>query len=102
MLSRIIAIRFKAVRVSEARGGLGGTSGRGVTGISQDSAMLTGRPRKKLGDEIGVSSSYQLWNPGAMKAPAPSIPSDGIWTAIGWFCGRARFPYLCKVLFPSA
>jgi hypothetical protein len=33
--------------VSGARGGLGGTSGRRVTGMSQVSAMLTGDLAKK-------------------------------------------------------
>jgi hypothetical protein len=94
MLSRINAIRFSAVRVSAARGGLGGTSGCDVT-ESQASAMLTGRPRKKPGDETGVSASYQLRNPGAMKALSTrATPSDGIWAAIGRFCDRAPFPVL--------
>jgi hypothetical protein len=40
--------------VSGARGGLGGTSGRRVTEISQASAMLTYGPAKKH-DKIGVA-----------------------------------------------
>jgi hypothetical protein len=97
MLSRISDIRFSAVMVSEARGGLGGTSGCGLTGISQASAMLTERPRKKLGDEIGIASSYQVRNPGAMKGTGTRpIPSDGIWAAIGRFCGRTPFQVILR------
>jgi hypothetical protein len=63
-LSRIAAIRPKAVMVSGARGGLGGTSGRRATGISQASAMLTCGLVKK----IGVAQPYQVHDPGATKA----------------------------------
>jgi hypothetical protein len=45
-LTRIAAIRPNMVMLSGARGGLGGTSGRRVTGMSQVSAMLM-RPREK-------------------------------------------------------
>jgi hypothetical protein len=50
-LSRIAAIFPKTVMVSRARGGLGGTSGRRVTGISQASAMLTGGLASRSPDE---------------------------------------------------
>ena len=41
MLLRIAAIRPKAVMVTGARGGMGGTSGKCDAGTSQASAMLT-------------------------------------------------------------
>jgi hypothetical protein len=52
-LSRIATIRPMAVMLSGARGGLGGTSGRRVTGISRASipkasTMLTGSLAKEM------------------------------------------------------
>jgi hypothetical protein len=46
--------------VSGARGGLGGTNGRRVTGTSQVSAMLTCGLAKKEDHAIGVAQSYQV------------------------------------------
>ena len=63
-LSRIATIFPKAVMLSRARGGLGGTSGRRATGISQASAMLT----CGLAEKISVAQPYQVHDPGATKA----------------------------------
>jgi hypothetical protein len=57
-LSRIAASRPNAVMVSGARGGLGGTSGARLTGMSQASAMLTCGLAKTDYDKIGVAHSY--------------------------------------------
>jgi hypothetical protein len=66
---RIAAIRAKTFMVSDARGGLGGTSGWRVTATSQASAMLTGGLAKlTMVTKSASRHLYQVQNPDAMNA----------------------------------
>ena len=67
-LSRIAIIRPNAVMLSGARGGLGGTSGWRVTGMSQASAMLTSDLAKTELDKLGAALHHISPESGAMKA----------------------------------
>jgi hypothetical protein len=64
--------------------------------------MLTGVLAKKLRNGIGVSPSYQVQNPGAMKAhgTAPCSIRRKKWAAIGPFCDRTPFRAFCKHFAP--
>jgi hypothetical protein len=59
MLLRIAAIRPKIVMSAEARGGVGGSSGARVAGISKVSAMLTSASRFQSAAS-GAAHLYQI------------------------------------------
>ena len=74
MLSRIAAIRPKAVMFSDARGGLGGTSGCRAIGGSQASAMLT-YGLAVLPDVLtGVAAPYQVRKSGRHEGGRTATP----------------------------